>query len=66
MVADRIRAQEATSPIVIGIAADSALYGVYEELIRLHKDKKLSFKNVSIINSHFFLIFFIGCCVFAW
>ncbi len=37
-------------PCVLGLATGSTPVGVYEELVRLHKEEKLSFKNVVTFN----------------
>eukprot|EP01087_Luapelamoeba_hula_P007770 TRINITY_DN1907_c0_g1_i2.p1 TRINITY_DN1907_c0_g1~~TRINITY_DN1907_c0_g1_i2.p1 ORF type:complete len:673 (+),score=115.29 TRINITY_DN1907_c0_g1_i2:132-2150(+) len=37
---------------VLGVAVDSALGGVYEELVAMHQAGKLSFKNVHVVIAH--------------
>jgi glucosamine-6-phosphate deaminase len=55
MVADRIaslilRRQEEGKKAVLGLATGATPIGVYEELIRLHKEEGLSFRNVITFN----------------
>lgn len=50
-IADLIRAKAAAGqPCVLGLATGSTPTGVYAELIRLHRDEKLSFQNVVTFN----------------
>ncbi|MEZ0268230.1 MAG: glucosamine-6-phosphate deaminase [Phycisphaerae bacterium] len=50
-IADLIRARaSAGATAVLGLATGSTPTGLYDELIRLHKDEKLSFKNVITFN----------------
>ncbi len=50
-IADLIRAKSARGETtVLGLATGSTPTGVYDELIRLHREKKLSFKNVVTFN----------------
>ncbi|WP_286409837.1 6-phosphogluconolactonase [Myroides marinus] len=54
-VADRIAKiikgkQSVGERAVIGLATGSTPKGVYKELVRLHKDEGLSFRNVSTFN----------------
>lgn len=50
-IADLIRAkQRAGEKAVLGLATGSTPTGVYDELIRLHQEEKLSFKNVVTFN----------------
>src|SRR6478609_2859847 len=37
-------------PVVLGLATGSTPKGVYRELVRMHKEEKLSFKNVITFN----------------
>jgi glucosamine-6-phosphate deaminase len=41
---------DASHPFVLGLSMDSGLGAVYEELVSLHKEGKLSFKNVAVFN----------------
>src|SRR5690606_20991383 len=50
-IADLIRARNAEGrPAVLGLATGSTPISVYAELIRLHRDEGLSFKNVITFN----------------
>jgi glucosamine-6-phosphate deaminase len=50
-IADLIRRKAATGkPAVLGLATGSTPTGVYDELIRLHREEGLSFKNVVTFN----------------
>ncbi|MFM7051747.1 MAG: glucosamine-6-phosphate deaminase [Planctomycetota bacterium] len=50
-IADLIRAKAAKGErCVLGLATGSTPTGVYEELVRLHKDEGLSFRNVVTFN----------------
>jgi glucosamine-6-phosphate deaminase len=50
-IAALIRAREAEArPAVLGLATGSTPVGVYRELIRLHRDEGLSFRNVETFN----------------
>ncbi len=50
-IADHIRAtQKKKTKCVLGLATGSTPTGVYAELVRLHKEEKLSFKNVVTFN----------------
>src|SRR5579872_7294671 len=50
-IADLIRQkQKAGKPVVLGLATGSSPKKVYTELIRLHKEEGLSFKNVFSFN----------------
>ena len=50
-IAALIRAKAAAGQrCVLGLATGSTPTGVYEELVRLHRDEKLSFKNVVTFN----------------
>lgn len=42
--------QQEGEPIVLGLATGSSPIGVYKELVRLHKEEKLSFSNVITFN----------------
>ncbi|KAL6079711.1 Glucosamine-6-phosphate deaminase [Balamuthia mandrillaris] len=41
-----------SSKVVLGLTADSALAGVYEELVRQHQEEGLSFRNVVTFTLH--------------
>lgn len=45
----RLRAAEGR-PCVLGLATGSTPVGVYRELVRLHRDERLSFRNVQTFN----------------
>ncbi len=45
-----IRKQKQNAPAVLGLATGVTPIGVYEELVRLHKEEGLSFKNVITFN----------------
>ncbi len=50
-IADLIRVRaSAGANVVLGLATGSTPTGLYDELIRLHKEEKLSFKNVITFN----------------
>ncbi|MDF1697676.1 MAG: glucosamine-6-phosphate deaminase [Saprospiraceae bacterium] len=50
-ISDLIRAkQENNQPCVLGLATGSTPTAVYEELVRMHKEDGLSFKNVHTFN----------------
>lgn len=50
-VAECIRSKQGTSnKCVLGLATGSTPTGVYEELIRMHKEENLSFANVVTFN----------------
>jgi len=50
-IADLIREKEGLGePCVLGLATGSSPIKVYEELVRLHKEEGLSFKNVTTFN----------------
>jgi glucosamine-6-phosphate deaminase len=50
-IAQFIRDRAATNQhVVLGLATGSTPTGVYDELVRLHRDEKLSFKNVITFN----------------
>ena len=50
-IADLIRVRaSAGAKVVLGLATGSTPTALYDELIRLHKDEKLSFKNVITFN----------------
>ncbi len=50
-IAQLIRTREAEGRVcVLGLATGSTPIGVYAELIRMHKEEKLSFKNVMTFN----------------
>ncbi len=50
-IADLIRQKAASGkPTVLGLATGSTPIGVYEELVRLHREEGLSFKNVITFN----------------
>src|SRR5258705_6653602 len=50
-IADLIRVRaSAGAQVVLGLATGSTPTGLYDELIRLHKDEGLSFKNVVTFN----------------
>jgi glucosamine-6-phosphate deaminase len=50
-IAELIRSrQRDRRPLVLGLATGSTPLGVYHELIRLHRDEKLSFANVVTFN----------------
>jgi len=50
-IADLIRQNEKENkPTVLGLATGSTPVGVYDELVRLHKEEGLSFKNVITFN----------------
>jgi glucosamine-6-phosphate deaminase len=45
-----IKKQSEGKPCVLGLIAGSTAVGVYEELVKMHKTKGLSFKNVFVFN----------------
>jgi glucosamine-6-phosphate deaminase len=50
-IADLIRAKEALGEMaVLGLATGSSPIAVYKELVRMHKDENLSFRNVITFN----------------
>ena len=50
-IAALIREREAAGrPVVLGLATGSTPIGVYRELIRLHREERLSFRNVVTFN----------------
>src|SRR3954468_6249188 len=50
-IADLIRVRaSAGAPVILGLATGSTPTGLYDELIRLHKEEGLSFKNVITFN----------------
>ncbi len=50
-IADLIRVKQAQKqPCILGLATGSSPKGLYAELVRLHKDEGLSFKNVMSFN----------------
>ncbi len=50
-IADLIRSkQKEKKPCVLGLATGSSPIKVYEELVRMHKEEKLSFSNVITFN----------------
>ncbi len=50
-IADLIRnKQEANKPAVLGLATGVTPIKVYQELVRMHKEEGLSFKNVITFN----------------
>src|ERR671921_819141 len=50
-IAAQIReSQEKNQPIVIGLATGSTPISLYKELVRMHREEGLSFKNVITFN----------------
>ncbi|MFY0605087.1 MAG: glucosamine-6-phosphate deaminase [Cyclobacteriaceae bacterium] len=49
-IAEKIRLGTAGNPTVLGLATGSSPIEVYEELVRMHKEEGLSFKNVITFN----------------
>ena len=50
-IADLIREKQAENkPCVLGLATGSSPIDVYEELVRMHREEGLSFKNVITFN----------------
>ena len=50
-IADLIKVKQAQKqPCILGLATGSSPKGLYAELVRLHKEEKLSFKNVISFN----------------
>lgn len=49
-LADKIRSHQPTTPFVLGLPTGSTPLGIYKELIKLHDQKKVSFKNVVTFN----------------
>src|SRR5690242_16169539 len=50
-IAQLIRDRAAANQhVVVGLATGSTPTGVYDELVRLHREEKLSFKNVLTFN----------------
>lgn len=50
-IADLIRSKQSSGkPAVLGLATGATPVGVYRELVRLHKEENLSFKNVVTFN----------------
>jgi glucosamine-6-phosphate deaminase len=50
-IADKIRVSQANGePIVIGLATGSTPISLYKELVRMHKEEGLSFKNITTFN----------------
>jgi glucosamine-6-phosphate deaminase len=45
-----LKKQSEGKPCVLGLIAGSTAVSVYEELVKIHKDKGLSFKNVFVFN----------------
>jgi glucosamine-6-phosphate deaminase len=45
-----LKKQSEGKPCVLGLIAGSTAVGVYEELVKIHKTKGLSFKNVIVFN----------------
>jgi glucosamine-6-phosphate deaminase len=45
-----LRKQSEGKPCVLGLIAGSTAVSVYEELVRIHREKGLSFKNVFVFN----------------
>ena len=54
-IASRIKkSQETGKPFVLGITGGHTPQTIYQELIRLHHDEALSFKNVIVVNTYEF------------
>lgn len=49
-IAKRINEHEGTNPFILGLPTGSSPLGTYKELIKLNKEKKVSFKNVVTFN----------------
>ncbi len=51
---DMVQKEKEGKPFVLGISGGVSPVPVYEELVRLHKDEGLSFKNVTVFNTYEF------------
>jgi len=49
-IAGKINAQKQDKPFVLGLPTGSSPLGIYREFIKMHKEGKLSFKNVRTFN----------------
>jgi len=49
-IAEKIKAQNKEKPFVLGLPTGSSPLGIYREFVRMHKEGKLSFKNVRTFN----------------
>ena len=49
-ITDKINSNKKDKPFILGLPTGSSPLGIYKEFIRLHKDGKLSFKNVRTFN----------------
>jgi glucosamine-6-phosphate deaminase len=49
-IAEKINSQSKDKPFVLGLPTGSSPLGVYRELIKMHKENGLSFKNVRTFN----------------
>jgi len=49
-IADKINNYKADKPFILGLPTGSSPLGIYKEFIKMHKDGKLSFKNVRTFN----------------
>ncbi|MCL2800575.1 MAG: glucosamine-6-phosphate deaminase [Treponema sp.] len=49
-IAGKINAQNKNKPFVLGLPTGSSPLGIYKEFVKMHKEGKLSFKNVRTFN----------------
>jgi len=49
-ITDKINANKEKKPFVLGLPTGSSPLGIYREFVKMHKDGKLSFKNVHTFN----------------
>jgi len=49
-IADKINSNNKNKPFILGLPTGSSPFGIYKEFIKMHKDGKLSFKNVRTFN----------------
>ena len=51
LIAERIREkQQSVQPLVLSVVSGQTMTDVFDELVRLHKEEKLSFRNVILFN----------------
>jgi len=49
-IADKINSNKNEKPFILGLPTGSSPLGIYREFVRMHKEGKLSFKNVRTFN----------------
>jgi len=49
-IADKINSHKKTKPFILGLPTGSSPIGIYKEFVKMHKEKKLSFKDVRTFN----------------